>query len=222
MTYNFWSPVLISIQTAFSAGIIVMIFGVIIGRFMAEKRFKGKLLVETLLMLPLVLPPSVVGFLLVVVFGKNSFIGQMIEELFNQTIIFTWYAAVIAAVVVAFPLMYQAAKTGFQSIDKAAIEAARIDGGTERQIFLFIAIPLAIKSIASGAILSFTRAIGEFGATLMFAGNIPGKTQTVPTAIYIAIDTGEMGYAWGWVAVTLLLSFMLLAFTYWFSPSKSN
>jgi molybdate transport system permease protein len=177
---------------------------------MARRDFKGRPLVETVMMLPMVLPPTVIGFLLIVIFGKNSPIGQAIEQLFNRPIIFTWWAGVIACLVVAFPLMYQSAKSGFQGIDREIEEAARIDGASEWKIFLCISIPLASKSLISGSILSFARALGEFGATLMFAGNIPGRTQTIPTAIYTAIDSGNMTMAWMWVISIILISFLML------------
>lgn len=177
---------------------------------MAKAAFPGKAIIETVFLLPLVLPPTVVGFLLLVLFGRQSPIGQFIEWLFHQPIIFSWWAAVLAVVVVAFPLMYQSAKTGFEEVDGEVEDAARVDGANARQLFLLISVPLAMKSIISGAILSFTRALGEFGATLMFAGNIPGKTQTTPTAIYVAIDSGNMQQAWLWVLCMIVISFLLL------------
>lgn len=161
-------------------------------------------------MLPMVLPPTVVGFFLIVVFGKNSLAGQAIEWIFRQPIIFTWWAAVIASIVVAFPLMYQSAKSGFEGVNRDIEDAARVDGASEWRIFLFISIPLASKALISGSILSIARALGEFGATLMFAGNIPGETQTIPTAIYIAIDSGNMKMAWMWVISIVLISFIML------------
>ena len=117
---------------------------------------------------------------------------------------------VIASTVVAFPLMYQSAKTGFEGIDEEIENAARVDGAGEWRLFLFVTLPLAVKSIVTGAILSSARALGEFGATLMFAGNIPGQTQTIPTAIYIAMDSGNMTLAWLWVAVIIVISFIML------------
>ncbi|WP_251555134.1 molybdate ABC transporter permease subunit [Neobacillus muris] len=210
MAADFWSPVKLSVEVAFVSGLLVVVAGLFLGNLMAHKKFKGIAFIETVFLLPLVLPPSVVGFLLIVIFGRNSPIGQIIEELFRQPVMFTWWAAVIAAAVVAFPLMYQSAKTGFEAIDKEIIHAARVDGANEFTIFLFISIPLACKAILSGAILSFARALGEFGATLMFAGNIPGKTQTIPTAIYVALDSGNMELAWLWVASMIGISFLML------------
>ncbi|MGE6377497.1 molybdate ABC transporter permease subunit [Peribacillus muralis] len=215
MTEGFWSPVQLSIQVAGLAGILVFIFGIIIARIMARKKFRGKVLLETVFLLPLVLPPSVVGFLLIVIFGKNALPGKFIESIFNQPIMFTWWAAVIASAVVAFPLMYQSAKTGFEGIDEGIEHAAMVDGAGPFRLFLFISLPLAVKSIVTGTILSSARALGEFGATLMFAGNIPGQTQTIPTAIYIAMDSGNMTLAWLWVAMIIAISFiMLFAVTY--------
>ncbi|KWW17446.1 molybdenum ABC transporter permease [Peribacillus simplex] len=215
MTEGFWSPVQLSIQVAGLAGIIVFIVGIILARIMARKKFRGKVLLETLFLLPLVLPPSVVGFLLIVVFGKNGLPGKIIETIFNQPLMFTWCAAVIASAVVAFPLMYQSAKTGFEDIDEEIEHAAMVDGAGQLRLFLFVSLPLAAKSIVTGTILSFARALGEFGATLMFAGNIPGQTQTIPTAIYIAMDSGNMTLAWLWVAIIIAISFMMLfAVTY--------
>ncbi len=205
-----WSPVKLSLQIASFSLLVVLILGVLIARLMANRKFKGKSIVDTLLLLPLVLPPSVVGFLLIVIFGKNSYIGQFIEWLFNQPIIFTWWAAVIAAIVVAFPLMYQSVLIGFESIDKDIEDASRIDGASEWNVFLRITVPLASKAIITGGILSFARALGEFGATLMFAGNIPGKTQTIPTAIYVAMDAGNMSLAWTLVIIILAISFLML------------
>lgn len=210
MASDFWSPVRLSIEIASVSLVIVLVFGLVLGKVMTNKKFKGKSIVETIFLLPLVLPPTVVGFLLIVLFGRNSPAGQLIEWVGKQPIMFTWWAAVIASSVVAFPLMYQSSKTGFESIDDDIEDAARVDGANELKLFIFVTIPLAFKSIISGGILSFARALGEFGATLMFAGNIPGKTQTTPTAIYIAIDSGDMQSAWLWVACMIGFSFLML------------
>ena len=212
MVREFWEPVQLSLSIAVTAGLIVILAGTLLGSFFAKNSFKGKTLMETFLMLPLVLPPSVIGFLLIIIFGNQSFVGQLIKELFGQSLIFTWYAAVIAAVIVAFPLMFQTAKAGFQGINHTLEEAAKDLGANRWQVFVRISIPLAKKSLMAGSILSSARALGEFGATLMFAGNIPGVTQTVPTAIYMAIDSGNMLMAWLWVLSMMLLSFMLLFF----------
>jgi molybdate transport system permease protein len=210
MGIDFWSPVKLSLGIAAVASILVIITGIFSGRVMAHQRFKGKSLVETIFLLPLVLPPTVVGFLLIILFGRTGPGGKFVEWLFHQPVMFTWWAAVIASAVVAFPLMYQSAKAGFESIDEDIENAARVDGANEFYVLCRIAIPLALRAIISGAILSFARALGEFGATLMFAGNIPGKTQTVSTAIYMAIDSGNMNLAWMWVGSVIGISFIML------------
>lgn len=212
LSKEFLNPIWLSLKVAALSGISVILLGTFIGRMMARKTFKGKALLETFLMLPMVLPPTVVGFFLIIIFGKNSVIGRAIEWLFAQPIIFTWWAAVIASIVVAFPIMYQAAKSAFEGIDEDIEDAARVDGADERKLFLSITIPLASKVLVAGSVLSIARALGEFGATLMFAGNIPGKTQTIPTAIYLAIDAGNMTLAWMWVIAIMLLSFFMLLF----------
>jgi molybdate transport system permease protein len=213
MNSNFWSPILLSLQTAAVALIIVVVIGILIAKWMSRKRFKGKVFLETILLLPLVLPPTVVGFLLIILLGRNSFIGSAIEKLFGHPIMFTWPAAVIASAIVAFPMMYQSAKTGFLSVDMRAEEAARVDGASEWKVFLLITLPLSAKALVAGVILSFARALGEFGATLMFAGNLPGKTQTIPTAIYVAFESGNTEAAWLWVSVIMIISFIMLLTT---------
>lgn len=210
MEADFWSPIRLSIEIAAVSSAVVLLVGIGLGRMMANARFKGKAVVETLFLLPLVLPPTVVGFLLIVLFGRSSPAGKAIEWIFQQPIIFTWWAAVTAAIIVAFPLMYQSAKTGFEAIDHDIEQAARVDGAGEWKVFLYVSIPLALKAIVSGGILSFARALGEFGATFMFAGNIPGRTQTAPIAIYMAMDSGNMGLAWLWVACMIGISIIML------------
>ena len=222
MSTDFLSPLKLSIEIAFVAGIIVIVAGILLGRLMAKRNFRGKLLLETVMLLPLVLPPTVIGFLLIIIFGKNSIFGEFVQWLFDQPIMFTWWAAVIASTVVAFPLMYQSAKTGFESVDEDIENAARIDGANEWQIFFYVSIPLALKAIVSGGILSFTRALGEFGATLMFAGNIPGKTQTMPLAIYMAIDSGKMSLAWSWVICMIVISFIMLLIVHLLKAKKTK
>ena len=222
MSTDFWSPLKLSVEIAFVAGIIVIVAGILLGKLMAKRNFRGKLLLETVMLLPLVLPPTVIGFLLIIIFGKNSIFGEFVQWLFDQPIMFTWWAAVIASTVVAFPLMYQSAKTGFESVDEDIEDAARIDGANEWQIFFYVSIPLASKAIISGGILSFTRALGEFGATLMFAGNIPGKTQTMPLAIYMAIDSGKMSLAWSWVICMIVISFIMLLIVHLLKAKKTK
>lgn len=207
---DFWEPILLSIKVTVVSSILVFLLGVLAAWFMAKRSFYGKTMVETCLMLPLILPPTVVGFILLIILGRRSWIGGFIEWLFHQPVLFTWWAAVIASVVVAFPLVYQSAKVGFASVDKELEDTARCQGAKEWQVMLLITLPLAWRALVTGYILGFARGLGEFGATLMVAGNIPGRTQTIPTAIYLAVDTGHTALAWLWIAVTLIISFTML------------
>ncbi|MFB9327900.1 molybdate ABC transporter permease subunit [Paenibacillus aurantiacus] len=207
---TFFEPIWLSVQISIAASIIVFICSLAVAYKMSRTRFVGKSIVETILLLPLVLPPTVVGFILLVLLGRRSWIGQTYEAIFNGPILFTWGAAAIAAVVVAFPLAYRSMKAGFDSIDIDLEDSARAIGANDWQVFRFISIPLASRSLTSAYILSFCRGLGEFGATLMIAGNIPGRTQTIPTAIYVAADGGSMQMAWAWSGVMLLLSFVML------------
>ena len=218
MLENMWEPVILSLKVATIALIFSFIIGVTAAYFLARKNFPGKVIVETLIMLPLVLPPTVVGFILIIIFGKHGFVGQLILMLFDQSLLFTWYAAVIASTVVAIPLMYQSAKTGFLSVDKNIETVALVDGVSRFRIFTHITMPLAKQSLITGSILAFARALGEFGATLMFAGNIPGRTTTMPTAIYSAIQAGNMEIAWTYVLIIITISFFMM----WFIRSKEN
>jgi molybdate transport system permease protein len=207
------TPIKLSIQVAIVSLLFVSISGVLTAKMMIKKNFNGKIFVETCFLLPLVLPPTVIGFLLVYIFGGNSWIGKVIESIFHSSLMFSWWAAVIASSVVAFPLMYQSAKTGFLSMDKEVEDAARVDGASEWHVFYSVTLPLSYKALIAGFILSFARALGEFGATLMFAGNIPGKTQTAPTAIYVALESGNIKQAWILVCCMILISFLMLLLT---------
>jgi len=207
---TFWPPVLLSLRVALLSSVAAMVLGVAVARWMNRRKFRGRTLLETIFMLPLVLPPTVVGFILLVILGRKSWIGRLAEWLFAAPIMFSWWAAVIASIVVAFPLVYQTMKTGFASIDASLEEAARSAGANERQVFVYITMPLAARSFMTAYILGFARGFGEFGATLMVAGNIPGKTQTTPTAIYLAAQTGNYAAAWAWTVSMVAVSFLLL------------
>lgn len=211
--HDFWTPVRLSLQVSLLSSVIVLILGVAAARWMSRTAFRGRTLLETVFLLPLVLPPTVVGFLLLILLGRRSVLGRAIEWLFTKPIIFTWWAAVLAAIVVAFPLVYQTMKVGFASVDRSLEDAGRSAGASEWQVFRYIALPLTLRSLASAYILGFARSLGEFGATLMIAGNIPGRTQTVPTAIYVAVDSGKMSMAWAWTGAIIVISFLLLLLT---------
>ena len=208
----FFQPIKLSLIVASIALLIVFILGVSTAWMMSRKEFRGKVLIETILLLPIVLPPTVIGFILIMLFGQNGILGTLTNLLFHQSLMFTIWAAIIAAVVVAFPLMYQSVKTGLSFVDRHIEDAARVDGSNEWGVFRYITLPLIKRPILSGVILSFARALGEFGATLMFAGNIPGRTQTIPMAIYVAFESNKMTLAWAWVLSIIVVSFVMLFF----------
>lgn len=209
------SPILISLKTASVATLFTFVLGVIAARWMMNYRYWGKGLIDGLFTAPLVLPPTVVGFLLLLLLGKNGGIGKILAQ-FNLTIVFTWYATVIAATVVAFPLMYKTALGAFKQIDKNLLASAKTLGASEWTIFIKILLPLAKPGLIAGVLLSFARALGEFGATLMLAGSIPGKTQTLPIAVFFAAESGEMDKALAWVMVILGISLLvMISVNYW-------
>ena len=209
------SPLWISIKTAFAATFIIFFFGVASAWLVTVYRGKFKGLIDGILTLPMVLPPTVVGFILLIVFGRNGPVGKLLYS-FGTQIIFSWFATVIAASVVAFPLMYKATRGAFEQIDGNIINAARTLGVSEWRIFWKVTIPLAWPGVAAGTVLAFARALGEFGATLMVAGNIPGKTQTIPIAIFFAAEGGEINKAFIWVVLIFILSLVVMTLmNYW-------
>lgn len=191
MTFD-WHPVLLSLRVAATALAVVAVVGTLAARAMAGRHFPGKDVLDGLLVLPLVLPPVVTGFLLLVLLGRDGLVGSLLERAFGIRLLFTVHAAVLAAVVVSFPLMYQSAKAAFQGVDRRLEDAARTLGAGEGRVFLTVTLPLAWPGLAAGVVLAFARSLGEFGATVMIAGNIPGVTTTVPLAIYFLADAGEM------------------------------
>lgn len=205
-----FEPIVLSIKVASLATIIAFVFGILFAYLMTKKNIPGKSIWETLLTLPLILPPSIVGYLLLKVFGKRGPIGAFLLDTFGIQIVFTWIACVIAATVVALPLMYQNAKGAFQTVDSTYELAARTLGSSPFKVFLTVTMPLSKPGIISGIILTFARAMGEFGATLMLAGNIPGKTQTIPTAIYYATVTGKDSQANTLVIIMVIFCFTLV------------
>jgi molybdate transport system permease protein len=208
MNFDF-SPIWISLETAFTATALVLVLGLAAAGWRAGRKNRLWDLLDGFLLLPLVLPPTVVGFFLLVLFGRNGPLGRFLLQ-FGATVVFSWPATVIAAAVVSFPLMYLTARGALEQIDPAMLEAARTLGASEWEVFAGVALPLVWPGVMAGAVLSFARALGEFGATLMLAGNIPGRTQTIPVAIYFAIEAGDMRQALGWTVVVLLISLVVL------------
>jgi len=200
------SPILLSIQVTFFATLGVLFVGLALALFLARTKFRGKILVETLVLLPLVLPPTVVGYYLLITLGRDG----PLQKIFDLNLLFTWQAAVLAAMIVALPLMVLSAKAAIENVDPTVENAARTLGSTEWQVIARVTLPLARRGIIAGLVLGFARALGEFGATLMVAGNIPGRTQTAPLAIYDAVQDGRFADANILVLILSAVSFASL------------
>ncbi|MBU5330828.1 MAG: molybdate ABC transporter permease subunit [Anaerocolumna aminovalerica] len=206
-----YSPILISMKTASISIIITFFLGVIAAKVVHGIRSrKVKIVLDGLLTLPMVLPPTVAGFFLLYVFGVKRPIGEFLINFFGVKIAFSWWATVLAAVTIAFPLMYRSARGAFEQVDMNIIYAARTLGMSEGTIFRKVLMPNAMPGILSGAILSFARGLGEFGATAMIAGNIAGKTRTLPLAVYSAVAAGDMGTAYNYVLILVVISFAVV------------
>lgn len=207
-----YSPVLISLKTASLSIILTFFLGILLARILYKfSQSKITFVIDSILTLPLVLPPTVAGFFLLIIFGVNRPIGKFLIEFFGVKVVFNWSATVIAAVAISFPLMYRSAMAAFEQVDINLIYAARTLGMSENKIFWKILMPNAKPGIISGAILSFARGLGEFGATLMIAGNIAGKTRTLPVAVYSAAAGGDMETANKYVIILVGISFIVVA-----------
>lgn len=202
-----WQPVILSIKVALMSLVLVSISGISLAYLMRYREFSGKAVIEAVLIMPLVLPPVVTGFLLLLLIGKQGPLGRLLSETLHTQIIFTPYAAILAGAVVAFPLMYQSAKAAFQGVDTTLEDAARTLGANKWRVFWTVTIPLAWPGLVAGLVLSFSRALGEFGATIMVAGNIPGKTQTLPLAIYFAAESNNLSQAGIYVLIISAITF---------------
>jgi molybdate transport system permease protein len=199
------SPLWISLKVSIIATIITFGIGTIVAYRMYHYHGKGRSIIEGFLIAPLILPPTVVGFVLLILLGRNGVLGQFLAQ-WNLGLVFTWYAAVLAAIIVSFPLMYRSTLGAFEQIDSLLLDAARLEGASEIAVFWYIALPLAMPGILAGTVLAFARALGEFGATLMLAGNIPGQTQTMPMAIYFAVEAGATQEGWFWTVIVICIS----------------
>ncbi|MGI5912421.1 MAG: molybdate ABC transporter permease subunit [Syntrophomonadaceae bacterium] len=215
------SPIIISMKTASAAIALTFVLGLFVARWIViMKSEKLKMILDGILTLPLVLPPTVMGFLLLLIFGVNRPIGKFLLQFLGVKIVFSWTATVIAAVAISFPLMYRSARSAFEQVDQNFIMAARTLGMSERKIFWRIIMPLALPGVAGGGILAFARALGEFGATAMIAGNIENKTRTLPLAIYSEVAAGNMKTASYYVIIVLLISFIVVVLTNYFSMKE--
>lgn len=203
-----FSPLWISLKIALFSTAINFVLGILCAKAVIALK-RGGFIIDSILSLPLVLPPTVVGFVMLLIFGKNSAIGSVLEKI-GIHLVFTWQGAVLAATVVSFPLMYRMARGAFNQVDLELIDAARQIGCNRFQLLYKIWIPLAWPGIASGLTLSFARAIGEFGATMLFAGNIQGKTRTMAVAVYTAAQSGNRKLALGWTIFITVISLVML------------
>ncbi len=210
MLDQIWFPLTLTLWIASISSFLVLCSGVVIAYIFARHDFPGKELAELLVTLPLVLPPTVIGYLLVILLGKNGFLGHLIYDILGTGIMFTWQAAAIAAYTVSLPLMVRTAKAAIETVDKELEYTAYILGRNEIETALLITLPLAKRGILAGLVLSFARAIGEFGATLMLAGNIPGKTNTMSLSIYNAFMRGNDELAQILVLILILMSLLVI------------
>jgi len=205
-----WVALVLTLKVASCATALNLVLGVGVGFLMARCRFPGRELLDAALTLPMVMPPTVLGYYLLVVIGSHGVIGAWLLEHFGIRLIFTWQAAVIAATIVAFPLVFKAARAAFENVDPQLEDAARTLGISETGVFFRVSLPLAWRGILAGLLLSFARALGEFGATLMVAGSIVGKTQTLSIAVYEAVQAGQDDTANFLVAVTSIVCITVL------------
>lgn len=210
MTAETLTALNLSIRVALVATLLNAAIGIPLAYMLARRRFRGRGLVDLLVTLPLVLPPTVTGYYLIVLLGRRGWLGGPVYTLTGWSITFTWYAAVVAATVMALPLLVRTARAAIESVDRDLERAAFTLGRPEWRTALEVTLPLARNGILAGLVLAFARALGEFGATLMLAGNIPGRTTTVPLAIYTAVQTGESGDALVLVAALTVLSCVVL------------
>ena len=191
MWQDVWPALGLSLKVAFWATFLNLLLGIAVGFLLARRNFPGRDLFDTALTLPMVLPPTVLGYYLLVLFGRNGTIGQWLNHTFDIRLIFAWQGAVLAAMVVTFPLVFKPARAAFESVNPQLEQAARVLGLSESAVFLRVTLPLAWRGLLVGLLLAFARALGEFGATLMIAGSIPGQTQTLSIAVYEAVQAGN-------------------------------
>ncbi|WP_373753102.1 molybdate ABC transporter permease subunit [Neisseria weixii] len=210
MNETLLTTLLLSLKIAATATLLNTVLAVAVGFALARRRFVGRNVLDTLLTLPMVLPPTVLGYYLLVAFGRNSAFGVWLKDTFGINLIFTWQGAVIAAMVVTFPLIFKPARAAFEEVNPQWEQAARVLGLSEAAVFFRVSLPLAWRGILAGILLAFARALGEFGATLMIAGSIPGQTQTLSIAIYEAVQAGDDALANGLVVLVSAVCIVIL------------
>lgn len=217
-----WVALALSLKVACWATLIDLVLGVALGYLLARKRFVGRELLDALLTLPMVMPPTVLGYYLLVLIGRNGPIGAWLQQMFGIQLIFSWQGAVIAAAVVAFPLVLKGARAAFEAVDTQLEQAASVLGLSPLAVFLRVSLPLAWRGVLSGTLLAFARSMGEFGATLMVAGSIPGKTQTLSIAVYEAVQAGQDDTANLLVVITSLVCMVVLVSANKLTPQRSQ
>ncbi|MDE0984248.1 MAG: molybdate ABC transporter permease subunit [Yoonia sp.] len=211
-----WAPVILSLQVSALATICALPIAVWVAFILARKRFWGHGLLNGLVHLPLVLPPVVTGYLLLVVFGRQGAVGSLLYDLLGVTLAFSWTGAALAAGIMGFPLMVRAIRLGFEAVDTGLEDAARTLGATNTGVFMRVTLPLIAPAIIAGAVLGFAKALGEFGATITFVAAIPGQTETIPSAIYAALQVpGQEGAVVWLVGVSIVLAMGALIASEW-------
>ncbi|WP_342117398.1 molybdate ABC transporter permease subunit [Pseudoduganella sp. OTU4001] len=210
----------LSLKVALWATAIDLVLGVGLGYLLARGRFVGRDVLDALLTLPMVMPPTVLGYYLLVLIGRNGPIGHWLQQTFGINLIFTWQGAVIAAAVVAFPLVLKGARSAFEAVDVQLEQAARVLGVSPAGVFLRVSLPLAWRGVLAGTLLAFARSMGEFGATLMVAGSIPGKTQTLSIAVYEAVQAGQDDTANLLVLITSVTCIIVLVAANRLTPAR--
>ena len=211
MTPEDWQIVRFTAGMAVLGTLLVLPPGIALAWLLARRQWRGKTLVETLVALPLVLPPVVTGLLLLKLFGRRGPLGSWLWESFGLEVVFTWKAVVIALAVMSLPMLVRAARAAMEGVNPLLEQQARTLGAGELRVFFTITLPLARRGVLAGTLLAFARALGEFGATIMIAGNIPGKTTTLSVAIYNLVQLGEDNHAWMFAGVSVLLAFVSVA-----------
>lgn len=215
-----WTALLLSLKVAGCATLLNLFFGVGTGFVLARLRFAGRDLLDSVLTLPMVMPPTVLGYYLLVLLGRRGALGAWLQDTFGFSFIFTWQGAVIASAIASFPLVFKPARAAFESVDSQLEQASRVLGVSGVALFLRVTLPLAWRGVLAGLLLAFARAMGEFGATLMVAGSIPGKTQTLSIAVYEAVQAGQDDTANALVVLTSLVCITVLLLAGRLSPAR--
>ncbi len=216
-----WFPLWLSLRVAVLATLVALVIGLWLAYMLANREFRGKELLDAAVTLPLVLPPTVLGYYLLVLLGRASPLGKFYEWLFGAPLVFTWQAAVVAALIHATPLLVKSARAALESVDKSYERAARTLGASEWRVFFQVTLPLANRSILAAAVLAFARSLGDFGITIMIAGNIPGRTQTMSVAIYDAVEAGNGAMARVLVLIVSVAAMFILFLANRLSPKQA-